>query len=387
MKPMRICHVLLSLDVGGLERNVLNQVRCAPGIGEECTVVCLERPGELAPQVRALGARVISMGKRAGLRPGMVRRLRNVFRDLLPDVVHTHQIGTLLYAGPAAKWAGVPLTVHTEHGKEPYQRRWRTRMLGRVAGTFTHTFFCLTEDMASQVRASRVVPNRKIRVIFNGIDTSQFTDPCETSHVGASLGIPPRSKVIGTVGRLTEIKRQDVLIRAFAKVKARFESAHLLLVGDGPLRERLEELAVSLGIGGSVHFAGYQSPTAPYIQIMTIFALTSRSEGMPQAAIEASVTGLPVVASRVGGLPELIEQGRTGLLVPEGDDSGFAEAFCRLLEDPASARRMGEAARQHAIARFDIGRMAADYHSYFAGLLDRPSTPIPVGTLQTSIER
>jgi glycosyltransferase involved in cell wall biosynthesis len=333
----------------------------------------------LAPQVEALGAAVISLGKRAGIRPGIAAQLRSVFHRLSPDVVHTHQISALLYAGAAAKWAGVPLTIHTEHGRERYAQRWRTRMLGRLAGRFARTFFCLTEDMASAVRASRIVPNGKIRVILNGIDTSQFVTPCDTGPIRASLSIGPDSPVIGTVGRLTEVKRQDVLIGAFAAVKRRFESTHLLLVGDGPLRQELERLANSLGVGGSVHFAGYQAATAPFIQAMTIFALTSASEGMPQAAIEASVTGLPIVASCVGGLPELIEDGRTGLLVPPGNVSAFAEAMCRLLDDPAEGRRLGEAARRQTIGKFDIGRMAADYHRHYAELLDTPPAPFPAG--------
>jgi glycosyltransferase involved in cell wall biosynthesis len=372
MPEMHVAHVMLSLDVGGLERNVLNQVRQAPRLGQRITIICLERPGALAQPARELGATVICTQKRPGIRVGLVGALRNILREIQPDVVHTHQIGTLFYAGPAALWARIGVVVHTEHGKERYAQQFRTRLLGRFAGRFTSIFFCLTQDMAAAVRASRIVPDRKIRVIFNGIETAQFMQPHDVQGTRRRLGIPEDAPVIGTVGRLTEIKRQDVLIRGFALLNKKYPVAHLLLVGEGPLRADLENLAGACGVRDSVHFAGYQSPTAPFIQAMTIFALTSRSEGMPQAAIEAAVSGLPIVASRVGGLPELIEDGRTGLLFPVGDERALAAALEQLLAHPDRARRIGHAARQHAVATFDISRMADDYQRCFNELLRQP---------------
>jgi sugar transferase (PEP-CTERM/EpsH1 system associated) len=372
MPEMHVVHVMLTLDVGGLERNVLNQVRQAPRLRQRITIVCLQHPGQLAPQVQELGATVICLNKRAGISLGLVPRLAKIFRQIQPDVVHTHQVGTLFYAGPAARWARVPLVVHTEHGKERYAQQFRTRLLGRIAGRFVSTFFCLTRDMAAAVRASRIVPQRKIHVIFNGIDTAQFTRRHDSRAARRALGIPDDAPLIGTVGRLTEIKRQDVLIRGFALLKKQCPAAHLMLVGEGPLRDDLQKLAAQCQVADAVHFAGYQSPTGPFIQAMNIFALTSRSEGMPQAAIEAAVCALPIVASRVGGLPELIEHGRTGLLVPVGDESALAVALGELLADPGRARLIGAAAKQHAVATFDISRMADDYHRHFTEALKQP---------------
>jgi glycosyltransferase involved in cell wall biosynthesis len=368
-KNLHIVHVMLSLDVGGLERNVLNQVRQGPRLGQRITIICLERPGTMAEQVRSAGAKVICLDKKPGIRLGLIRRLAAVFEELAADVVHTHQIATLFYSGPAAKLAGVRLVVHTEHGKEKYAQRFQTRMLGRIAGRFTSTFYCLTEDMAASVRANRIVPDRKIRVIFNGIDTSQYGQPCDAQAVRQSLGIPANAKVIGTVGRLTEVKRQDVLIRGFARAKAQVPALHLLLVGDGPLRQELEDLAKTLGVAESVHFAGYQPTSAPFLAVMNIFAMTSRSEGMPQAGIEACVTGLPMVASRIGGLPELVSDGETGLLFPVADDAALGAAIVQLLSEPEKSQRMGETAKRRAIARFDIARMAAEYQSHFLDAL------------------
>jgi sugar transferase (PEP-CTERM/EpsH1 system associated) len=369
-QPLSVVHVVLSLGVGGLERNVVNQVREGKKLGQRVSVVCLERAGALAPRVEALGGRVVCLEKRPGLRPGMVFRARRLLRELRPDVVHTHQLATLLYGGAAARLLRVPVVIHTEHGRERYATRFRTRMLGRIAGRFCDTFYCLTADMAGEVGAARIVPSEKIRVIQNGIDVSKFAEAsCDVSAVREALGVPSDAPLIGTVGRLSEVKRQDVLIRAFARVVARAPNAHLVLVGDGPLRQELGSLAAGLGIADRVHFAGYQPDSAPYLRAMTVFALTSRSEGMPQAVLEASVTGLPVVASRVGGLPEVIEDGVSGVLFNAGDEAALAEALCDLIADPQRATRMGAAARARVESRFDVARMAAEYHRDALNLL------------------
>jgi len=369
LEPLSVAHVLLSLDVGGLERNVVNQVSQGHKLGQRVSVICLERPGVLAPQASSLGAQVVCMDKRPGVCLGLIARLRGVLRELAPQVVHTHQIGTLFYAGPASRWAGVRLVVHTEHGRENYAGRARTRHLGRLAGRFAARFYCLNKDMADEVMAQRIVPADKVRVILNGIDTAHFANASPSTGLRQSLGIPQGAPVIGTVGRLSRIKRYDRLLRIFKSVLARLPDVHLLLVGDGPLAAELRMLADELGLADRVHFVGYQPDSAPYLRLMDVFALTSDSEGTPQCVLEASMAGAPVVATRVGGLPELIEDGRTGTLVAPADETAFSAAICAMLLDGAKARVIAEAARSRVRDRFDIGRMAAEYHRDFLELL------------------
>ena len=365
-----VVHVVLSLNIGGLERNVVNQVREGQKLGQRITVICLDELGTLAPQVESLGARIVALDRRPGLRPGMVMSVKRTLRQLRPDVVHTHQLATLLYGGAAARLLRIPAILHSEHTQEAYATRMRTRLLGRLAASFCDLFYCLSEDMARQLRSARIVRERKLRVIRNGIDISKFvdssTDPLVTRR---SLGISSDAPVIGTVARLNEVKRQDVLLRAFGKVRQRFGNAHLVLVGDGPSRDDLRNLAASLGLSDRVHFTGYQPHSAPYLKAMDVFALTSRSEGMPQAALEASVMGLPVVASRVGGLPELIEHGVSGILFDPGNDASLADTFCDLIASPEKRRRMGAAARARVESSFSVGRMASEYHRDILELL------------------
>ncbi|MBX6311518.1 MAG: glycosyltransferase family 4 protein [Isosphaeraceae bacterium] len=353
-----------------MERIVLELVRAGQGLGQCVAVVCLERPGTLAPQVEALGARVACVYKRPGIRLETIGRLRTVLRDLRPDVVHTHQIGALFYGGPAARSVGVPLIVHTEHGKN-YAERPRAQMLGRLAGLLATRFFCVSEDIAAEVRSHRIASRPKVHVVPNGIDTARFRQRGDVQALRRSLGIPPEAPVVGTIGRLDEIKRQDLLLRAFARAGVLIPEAHLLLVGDGPLMGELRTLAAGLRLGKRVHFAGYQEQPEHYLQVMDVFALTSRSEGMPLVVLEAWAAGVPVVASRVGGLPELIDEGQTGLLFAPGDECALAAALCGLLTDPGRARRLGEAGQRRVESMFDVRRMASDYQRHYGELLTR----------------
>jgi sugar transferase (PEP-CTERM/EpsH1 system associated) len=374
-RNIHVVHIVLSLDCGGLERIVLDLARKGPGLGQRVSVICLERHGDLAAEVEAAGAAVICLHKPPGRRPETVGKVREALRQLRPDVVHTHQIGALLYSGPAAKELHVPLVVHTEHGNQiarsrAMDKKMRTRLLWWVAGRHAARFFCVSEDIADEVKVYGSVASRKVRVVANGIDTDRFRFREGSEDIRESLGIPDGVPVIGTIGRLNEVKCQDLLIRSFARVRERYGDARLLIVGDGPRRAGLEALATSLGLGGAVSFAGYQSRPDRFLHAMDIFALTSRAEGMPLAILEAWAAGLPVVSTRVGGIPRVVEHGLTGLLIDPGDEDALTETLCGLLGNPSSARKLAEAGRKRVQLDFDTSRMAGDYHRHYLELLD-----------------
>jgi glycosyltransferase involved in cell wall biosynthesis len=289
-------------------------------------------------------------------------------------VVHTHQIGALFYAGPAARAAGVPVVVHTEHGHHEY--RGRTRWMAWWAARYAQRVFCVSADIASSVVDRGTAPLSKVQVVSNGIDVASFANTGRGRDVKRSLGIPSDAPVIGTVGRLNEIKRQDVLIHSFELLKSTEHQAHLLFVGDGPMRRSLCRLAEDLGLEQRVHFAGYQDDPAPFLNAMNVFALTSRSEGMPLCVLEAWAAGLPVVASRVGGIPELIEHGCNGLMFEKGDVAGLSTHLTSLLTDPERACRMGQAGRERVVARFDVSVMANEYDRHYQELLATNDVPV-----------
>jgi glycosyltransferase involved in cell wall biosynthesis len=327
----------------------------------------------LASTATALGAGIVCLDKRPGVRPGLVARMRSALRRVRPDVVHTHEPGPMFYTAMATFGLGVPLHVHTEHGKKDYTLR-RLRWLARAGARRVRAFYCLTQDMADWVSGHGVVSRRKVRLIHNGIDTAAYRTGGNRTAVRAGLDLPAAAPVIGTVGRLVEIKRQDVLLRAFARVVRRVPDAHLMLVGDGPRRGDLEALAAELDIAGRVRFVGAQPSSAPYLHAMDVFALTSRSEGMPQSLLEAGVAAVPAIASAVGGIPEVVTHDRTGLLFPAGDDAALADGLYRLLTDRPLAAGLAAAARDHVEGRYSVSRMAQEYDAQFREMLaDRPT--------------
>jgi sugar transferase (PEP-CTERM/EpsH1 system associated) len=377
--PLGVVHVVLSLELGGLERVVLDLVREGLALGQRVAVACVEQPGLLAPSVEAMGARLDCLGKGPGLRMETIGRMKALLDELRPEVVHTHQVGALFYAGPAARDAGVPAVVHTEHGKH-YPNRLRARVLGRLASRRVGRFFCVSKDIADSIVRHRIAPRRKVHVVPNGIDVARFDRDGDRGELRRSLGLPAEAPIIGTVGRLDEVKRQDRLIRAFAQVRRGWPEARLLLVGDGPSRDELRTLTEGLGLGDCVHFAGYQPRPERYLHAMDVFALTSRSEGMPLAVLEAWAAGVPVVASRVGGLPELIDDGRTGRLIEPGDEAAWSEALAALLADPQAASRLGQEGRRHVRARFGVRAMATNYERHYRELLAHRGASIRCGS-------
>jgi glycosyltransferase involved in cell wall biosynthesis len=365
MTARRVLHVLLSLDAGGLERVALNLALEGHRAGRSAGLVCLERPGTLAPEAGAAGLPVTSLDKPAGLTPGILPRLARVIREARPDVIHTHQIGALFYAGPVSS---VPI-VHTEHGKADGDCL-RRRVLGRLASRHASRFVCVSRDIADEVMRRRVAPRRRLCVIPNGIATDRPVDEEARHLVRSELGIPDKAPVVGTVARLDEIKRLDLLIHAVHRLRGTRSDLQLLILGDGPERLALTRLADGLGLAGVAHFPGYKSDPCRYLAAMDAFAITSRSEGMPLAVLEAWSAGLPVVAVRVGGLPEFLDDGVNGVFATSADPEGVAAALAAVIDDPGRARRLGAAGRQTVSTMFSMQRMAADYDHVYESVLE-----------------
>lgn len=364
MNGLRVRHVVLSLDCGGLERVVLELVRGGQKLGQEVSVLCLERPGALAREAEAAGAKVECVEKKPGLKPNLVRVLAKSFRTDRPDVIHVHQVGALAYAGPAAYFSGVPAVVHTEHGKH-YANRWKTRVLGSLAARFAHRFCCVSEDVLNEVVEQGVAAKAKCVFVPNGIDTGRYATSTRSAELRATLGIPGDALVLGTIGRLSEIKRQDLLLKGFVEVLRELPECRLLIVGDGPERKKLTALAEEFGISERVTFAGYQAQPELYLPLMNVFALTSRSEGLPLAVLEAWSAGKPVIATRVGGLPKLIEHGKTGYLFDLDDAAALAKHIVQLLTNRDLARTLGNAGQAMARDRYDLRVMAQAYETIY----------------------
>jgi glycosyltransferase involved in cell wall biosynthesis len=372
---LHVVHGVLSLELGGLERVVVDLVAEGVRRGQRASVVCVERRGKLASQVEALGGEVHSLNKPPGRSRQAVLTADELLASLAPDAVHTHQVGALWYLGQAARKSSVPV-VHTEHSDHvAHARNWlsklRARYLWRQSASLASRFCCVSEDIARSVCRWGTVPRHKVAVVANGIAARAAVDPSAGPSVRAALGIPAGALVLGTVGRLVEVKQQSLLIRAFARLRSldRHENTWLLLVGDGPCRSELEWLASHLGVSRHVVFAGYQAQPEPFYQAMDLFALTSRHEGLPLALLEAWAAGLPVVSSAVGGIPQTVVHGSTGMLFPAGDLTALAETLEGLLDTPPWMGQLGRAGRRQVEEHYSLAHMADAYDGLYRSLI------------------
>jgi glycosyltransferase involved in cell wall biosynthesis len=334
----------------------------------------VERPGKLATAAEAEGATVVSFDKPPGRLPAFVERAADVLAGLKPDIVHTHQIGAAWYLGQAARLHCTFPVLHTEHGNAfarcpTLWRAVKTRLLFRSTAKFIDKFCCVSGEIAEAVVRWRTVPRAKVEVVPNGIRTDGRPNLSVAAAVRASLGIPEGAPVVGTVGRLTEVKRQDLLIRAVAKLRATIPDVRLLLVGDGEERANLEALARSVGMTDQTHFVGYQACPEQYLRIMSVFALTSRSEGFPVSLLEAWLAGVPAVCSAVGGIPGIVAHEVDGILFPPNDEAALVSALIRVLQDQPLRNRLAFAGEQVVRQRYSLARMAEHYQTRYCELI------------------
>ncbi|HEY7371462.1 MAG TPA: glycosyltransferase [Polyangia bacterium] len=342
---MVVAHVLSSLQIGGGEKMALELAAGQLGEGNDVMVVSLAPPpdGPLADAFRARGIDVQRVAKRPGFDVTMPLRLSALFRRRRVGVVHTHNRQPLIYGAAAGKLAGAKV-VHTRHG--PGRGTPRERLLRRGAGYLVDAYVAVSPELAALARELGDCDDGKLKVIENGIDLGTFGGAAgERDAVRAELGIPRDAWVVGSVGRLAREKDYPLLVRAAAPLLG--PEGRLVLVGDGAEAAAIRAEIDARGVAAFASLAGVRHDVARCLAAMDAFALSSRLEGLPLCALEAMAAGLPVVATRVGGLPGLIEDGATGLLVPPGDEQAMGRALASLRADPARARAIGERGRAH----------------------------------------
>ncbi len=366
---MNITHVVENLNRGGLERMVLDLVRAQQAQGHRCQVLCVFEPGSLAQELDGTGIALHAFGKRCGLDLRALAGLRRAVRAHATEVLHTHNAVAHYLAVLAT--LGLPLrrTVNTRHGMGALARATRREGLYRAALRRTDVVATVCEAARQDAVRRGILPAAKVCVVTNGIrlETHAPGSPERRRDLRRQLGLPDTARVIGSVGRLSRLKDQATLIRAFAGVRARHADSALVLIGDGPLREELQCCAQDAGIAGNVHLLGDRSDVPVLLQGLDVFALSSLSEGYSMALLEACAAALPMIATDVGGNREIVRDGQTGLLVPAQDAPALAAALDRLLGDATLAAGLGHAARAWVERQGSLQAMAARYARLYAG--------------------
>ena len=358
-RPLSIVHVLSSFGMGGQERVALDLAVGQAGAGHRVLTISLAAPpdGPLAAEFRERGLEIQTVAKRPGRDPRLFLSLARVFRMRRADVVHTHNPQPLLFASLPARLARARL-IHTKHGVNPDSPR--RLAMRRVAGRLVDYFVAVSQPTAEVATERRECPPERLRVIPNGIDLGRFApDDGARRAIRAELGIPDDAFVIGTVGRLWPEKGHAYLIRSLAPVLG--DRLHLVITGEGPERENLTQQIAALTRPDTVHLTGNRRDVPRLLAALDVFVLTSRSEGLPLVIPEAMAAALPVVATHVGGIPQVVDEGVTGYMVPYGDEAALRGRLVDLDADRRVARQLGEMGRERSLDRYSSRRMVADY--------------------------
>lgn len=345
--PGRVVHVLNSTAIGGAEMLVLRLGERLQELGWSPEVLTLRGTGALAERFRESGMAVTDL---AVPETGGVLRLRQAMRRWLqtahPAVLHTHNVSPLVATALALPRRHPARFIHTKHGRAR-SRTWRGRALTRWAARRPDAIVAVSRDAATRAVEREGFPAERVQLIHNGIDTAPITP--RTGRWGRRLV---------TVARLEPVKALDVLLRAVAMLRGTEREVTLTVVGDGSARPALEALAHQLDLAAVVAFSGWRADVAHELRAADLFVMSSRSEGLSLTLLEAMAVGLPVVATAVGGNPEVVAHDKTGLLVPPGDPAALADAIAAVLDQPDRAAALGAAGRERVLAHFSLDAMA-----------------------------
>lgn len=368
---MKVLHIIPSLGTGGAEKLILSLLQCPM---ENVTYGLCSLYGSqntyLEKDLGQLKVKTWYLGKHGGPDPRMLSRIQQVLREFVPDVVHTHRYAINYSLIPQIKMK-IPLCVHTIHN-EP---RKETNKVGLLIQKYAFSHYlvhpiALSPALRRETEKYYGLPS--VPYVLNGINTQAFNNITnKKENLRRDLGLPITGQVVLHVGRFSQQKNHAVLIRSFHLLKQSRPDIHLWLVGEGRLRQSYERLVGELGLMDSVHFLGVRTDIPRIMAAADIFALSSDWEGIPLVVMEAMASGLPVVATSVGGVPELITPGVTGLLVPPGHPGKIAEAILRLLDDDGLRLAIGRASQKIARANFDQVVMARKYHQIYLDLLHK----------------
>jgi sugar transferase (PEP-CTERM/EpsH1 system associated) len=366
---LRIVHIVLDLHEGGLERLVTDLVRAGAHAGYEPHVVCLRRAGRLAAELTTAQYTIVPRQNRLSmLAPLQASRL---LRRLSPDIVHLHS-GVWFKGAYASRLAGARRVIFTDHGR-PHPDPLTHRLLDGLGARMSDRVVAVSAPLAEYLATRLRVPRAKLRVIPNGILLPPSVAAEELAAVRRQLRIPAGAQVVGTVGRLDPVKAYDRLILAFAELhRAAAPPAGpmvLLLVGDGPERPRLEQLAQAAGVADAVRFLGWRKDVHRLLGLMDAFVLPSESEGTSLSLLEAMAAGVPVIATAVGGTPDVLGDSGAGLLVPPGDLPALVGALKGLLRDPERRKSLGSKGRARVEQHYSFGAMARAYDELYHELL------------------
>ncbi len=366
MKLPLVMHLAYALDVGGLETLLVDCINKMPAYRH--VVVCLTRSSSFADRITQPGVEVYALNKAPGLGLGTHVAFWKLARKLRPTILHTYNLAAMEYALTAAA-AGVPVRVHAEHGRDtsdPQGLNPKHNFLRRRLSPFIDCYVPVSEDLNQWLGKVVKIAAAKTLFIKNGVDTDKY----QPGARGAGAPWGPEHFVIGTVARISDIKNHRGLVDAFIRLRTMLpaHALRLSIIGDGPLLPALREQVAAAGLQDVVWLPGARSDVAQLVPEFSVFALPSLAEGTPVSLLEAMACALPVVASNVGGIPEVVTEQVEGSLVPPQDTEALAQALARYVQAPALAEQHGRAGRARIVQQYSMAAMVTAYSTLYQRL-------------------
>lgn len=380
-----VLHVMYRFDTGGLENGIVNLINHMPSQAYRHAVLALTEVSEFGQRIKRSDVEFISLCKPPGHGVWQYPKLFELFRQLRPAIVHSRNLAALEVQVPA--WAaGVPIRIHGEHGRDvgdldgsnvTYQR------VRRFYKPFVHHYTALSRDLADYLVDEVRVPHEKITQAYNGVDTEQFClAPDGPSPVAGCPFNPAQHWLVGTVGRMQPVKDQVMLAHAFVQAIALAPELQsrirLVMVGEGPLRAQAQAVLEAAGVAQLAWLPGKRNDVSDIMRGMHAFVLPSLAEGISNTILEAMASGLPVVATAVGGNADLVVQGQTGYIVPPANPQAMAHQLVALASNPERARSMGQTGRQRVQTTFSMQAMVSTYQSVYDQQLHRIRSMHPI---------
>lgn len=362
-----VVHVVQQMMVGGMENGLVNFVNHAPeGRYRHVIISMTTADPDFCRRIRRKDVAVVSLHKREGQDWSAYGRLFQIMRMLRPDILHTRTLATFEGQFYGA-FAGARVRIHGEHGKASSEGAGnkRLRIVRRIIQPLVHHYTTVSRDLANYLIGALHIPNTCVTPVFNGVDTERFSP-----RRGGRPGLPDGfanddSIIVGTIGRMYPVKDQCTLVRAFLQLIEKHpevrQRLRLVLVGGGPLQEPIRQMLCDSAADHLAWLPGERSNVPEILKTFDIFVLPSLSEGMSNAVLEAMATGLPVIATRVGGNPELVEDGRSGVLVEPTDTATLADAIHGYGLDPSRRLLHGRQGRLRAENEFSLRAMVNGY--------------------------
>jgi sugar transferase (PEP-CTERM/EpsH1 system associated) len=369
---IHISHIVPSFEVGGLQNGIVNLMNHMNTDIFEFSICTFEQfMGESRNRVKRRDVQYYALNKREGNDFSLPRKLTRIFKQEHVTIVHTHNWGTYLEGLIAAKLARVPIMIHGEHGTV-FFNKFRRRRAYRMAAHFTNQILTVSGELSKLLVNQVGISPEKVKVIINGVDTNKFRPKfADRNRLRNMLGLNGDEVVIGSVGRLAPIKDYPTFLRAFACVLRQYTNVFGVLVGDGPLRAELEKQANELGIASRFRFLGERDDVFAWLNAFDVFVLPSLHEGISNTILEAMATKLPIVATRVGGNPEIVHDKVNGLLVPSQNEEALAEALIQFIQNEALRYQFGEASLARVMSDFSLQRMVKEYEELYLQLVER----------------